>query len=52
MGNTGFENRMANRWATGKTGRVMFAEIDKPLKPDPLNQLKKGRPITHFSILD
>ena len=29
-----------NRWATGKTGRVMFEEINKPMKQDPLNQLK------------
>ena len=30
-----------NRWATGKTGRVMFNEMDKPMKQDPLNQLKR-----------
>ena len=29
------------RWATGNTGRVMFNEMDKPTKLDPLNQLNR-----------
>ena len=29
------------RWATGKTGRVMFNEMEKPTKQDALNQLNR-----------
>ena len=37
-----FKEEWLNRWSVGTTGRVMFRNMTKPLKNDPLNNLSRA----------
>ena len=45
-----FKEEWLNRWTAGNTGRAMYAEITKPNKSDPINNLDRQDQCTIFQF--